>query len=422
MTGISIEENFEIAKERYGQLGIDAEAALKALDGVSVSLPCWQGDDVGGFEETGGELVGGGIMATGSYPGKARTIGELRSDLVVAYSLIPGNHRLNLHASYGDFGGGKTDRNRIETNHFLSWMEWAREQRLGLDFNATLFSHPMAESNYTLSSFDQSVRKFWIEHVKRCREIGAWIGSQLGESCLHNLWIPDGSKDSTVNRRAHRERLRDSLEAIFHMQYPRSLLKDSVEGKLFGIGSESYVVGSYDFYLAWTASNDIMLCLDMGHFHPTESVADKLSALLPFYDELVLHLSRGVRWDSDHVVVQDDDLSSLAHEIVRADALDRLHLALDFFDASINRVGAWVVGARSTLKALLVALLEPTDLLREKEAKGDYFARLAMLEEVKSLPWGAVWEYHCFRKNVPGDRQWLDVVRNHEKEELSQRR
>ncbi|MEE9517619.1 MAG: L-rhamnose isomerase, partial [Candidatus Adiutricales bacterium] len=314
----SLEKNLDLAKERYGELGVDVETAMNSLEEVHISLPCWQGDDVGGFETSDAVLTGGGILATGNYPGKPRTVEELREDLEFAFSLIPGSHRLNLHASYGDFDGKLVDRDRIEKEHFRSWVDWAGKNRIGLDFNATLFSHPLAESNFTLSSNEEGIRRFWREHVIRCREIGAWIGRELGSPCLHNLWIPDGSKDLTVTRLAHRELLLTSLDRIFSVKYPQEELKDSVEGKLFGIGSESYVVGSYDFYLAWAVSNGVLLCLDMGHFHPTESVADKISALLPFVKELVLHLSRGLRWDSDHVVLHDDDLVSLAQEVVRA--------------------------------------------------------------------------------------------------------
>lgn len=417
----SLEKNLDLAKERYGELGVDVETAMNSLEEVHLSLPCWQGDDVGGFETSDAVLTGGGILATGNYPGKPRTVEELRKDLEFAFSLIPGSHRLNLHASYGDFDGKLVDRDRIEKEHFRSWVDWARKNMIGLDFNATLFSHPLAESNFTLSSNEEGIRRFWREHVIRCREIGAWIGRELGSPCLHNLWIPDGSKDLTVTRLAHRELLLTSLDRIFSVKYPQEELKDSVEGKLFGIGSESYVVGSYDFYLAWAVSNGVLLCLDMGHFHPTESVADKISALLPFVKELVLHLSRGVRWDSDHVVLKDDDLVSLAQEIVRANALTRVHIGLDFFDASINRIGAWVIGARAALIAFLYAVLEPVDLLREMELAGDFFGRLALLEELKGLPFGVVWDWYCAKMDVPIGREWILKIRDHENRVLSNR-
>lgn len=421
MASHSLEKNLDLAKERYGELGVDVETAMNSLEEVHISIPCWQGDDVGGFETSDAVLTGGGILATGNYPGKPRTVEELRKDLEFAFSLIPGSHRLNLHASYGDFDGKLVDRDRIEKEHFRSWVDWAGKNRIGLDFNATLFSHPLAESNFTLSSNEEGIRRFWQEHVIRCREIGAWIGRELGSPCLHNLWIPDGSKDLTVTRLAHRELLLTSLDRIFSVKYPQEELKDSVEGKLFGIGSESYVVGSYDFYLAWAVSNGVLLCLDMGHFHPTESVADKISALLPFVKELVLHLSRGVRWDSDHVVLKDDDLVSLAQEIVRANALTRVHIGLDFFDASINRIGAWVIGARAALKAFLYAVLEPVDLLREMELAGDFFGRLALLEELKGLPFGVVWDWYCAKMDVPIGREWILKIRDHENRVLSNR-
>lgn len=417
----SIEKTFEEALGRYQELGVDVNNAMDTLSQVSLSLPCWQGDDVGGFETPGAKLEGGGLAVIGSYPGKARNIDELRADLEVAYSLIPGRHRLNLHASYGDFRGERVDRAQIRHEHFTSWVDWANEHTLGLDFNATLFSHPMAESGFTLSNFDEGTRHFWVSHVKRCREIASWIGRKVGDPCIHNLWIPDGSKDMTVRRLGHRELLIKSLYEIYEMKQPPEYLKDSVESKLFGLGSESFVVGSYDFYLAWAVQNKIMLCLDMGHFHPTESVADKISSLLFFFEELMLHLSRGVRWDSDHVVIQNDELGHLAEEIVRAGVLNRVNLALDFFDASINRVGAWVIGARATLKTLLAALLEPTAMLVQMEASGDHFSRLAMLEEIKTLPLGAIWELYCHKMDIQGDREWMEVIKDYENRVLSKR-
>jgi len=417
----SIEKTFEEALDRYQELGVDVNNAMDTLSQVSLSLPCWQGDDVGGFEIQGAKLEGGGLAVIGSYPGKARNIDELRADLEVAYSLIPGRHRLNLHASYGDFRRERVDRDQISQEHFVSWVDWANEHTSGLDFNATLFSHPMADYGFTLSNFDEGIRHFWVSHVKRCREIASWIGRKVGGQCIHNLWIPDGSKDMTVRKFRHRELLIRSLYEIYEMKHPPEYLKDSVESKLFGLGSESFVVGSYDFYLAWAVQNKIMLCLDMGHFHPTESVADKISSLLFFFEELMLHLSRGVRWDSDHVVIQNDELGHLSEEIVRAGALNRVNLALDFFDASINRVGAWVIGARATLKALLAALLEPTAMLMELEASGDHFSRLAILEEIKTLPLGAIWEFYCHKMDIPGDRAWMEVIKDYENRVLSKR-
>jgi len=417
----SQEKAFDAACEQYAARGVDVHAAFEILDCVPISLHCWQGDDVAGFEAPDAALSGGGIAVTGNHPGRARTIDELRLDLEKAFSLIPGHHRLNLHAIYGDFGGKKVDRDRIGVEHFESWVDWARTRHLGLDFNATCFSHALAESGSTLSSADEGVRRFWVEHVRRCREIAAWMGRELGGASIHNLWIPDGTKDATVTRYERRERLRTSLDEIFLIGYPAESLADSVESKLFGIGSESFVAGSHDFYLAWALRAGVMVCLDMGHYHPTESVADKVSSLLPFFDEILLHVSRGVRWDSDHVVVWSDELRDVAAEIVRAGALGRVHLALDYFDASLNRVGAWVIGARAALKAMLFALLEPTARLREMEAAGDGFGRLAMLEEMKTLPFGTVWDAWCLAKGVPEGDRWIEAVRDYEETVLSKR-
>ena len=420
MDAKQIEKAMDAAREQYAALGVNADHALIALERVALSLHCWQGDDVGGFEAAGGEL-GGGLAVTGKYPGKARTIDELRADLDAALALIPGRHRVNLHAMYGDFGGKRVERDRIETAHFRSWVDWARERKLGLDFNATCFAHPLAAGGFTIASRDARVREFWIEHVRRCREIGAWMGKKLGKACLHNLWVPDGTKDATVDRRRFREILADSLGKIYATEYPRKELLDSVEAKLFGIGSETFVVGSHEFYLGWAAAHKKMLCLDMGHYHPTESVADKITALLPFVDELAIHVSRGVRWDSDHVVLFDDALTALMQEIVRAGALARVRLALDYFDGELNRVGAWVVGARATLRALLFALLEPTARLRQYEEAGDKFAGLALAEELKSLPFGAVWDYHCLNAGMPTGAAWLAAVHDYEKRVLRDR-
>ncbi|HPQ67561.1 MAG TPA: L-rhamnose isomerase [bacterium] len=409
----ALDKAFQLASERYGELGVDVEGALTALSTITLSLHCWQADDVGGFEATEGEL-GGGLAVTGNYPGKARTVEELRADLTMALSLIPGRHRVNLHAIYGEFGGKKVDRDAIGPEHFAGWIDWARAQGVGLDFNATCFSHALAADGFTLSNRDSGVRAFWIEHVKRCREIGAAMGRELGTPAVHNLWIPDGAKDETPDRLAHRQWLMGSLAAIYAEDHAAEHLKDSVESKLFGIGSEAFVVGSFEFYLAWALANKKMICLDMGHFHPTESVADKVGALLLFFPELLFHVSRGLRWDSDHVVTFNDELRALMLEIVRARALNRAHLALDYFDASLNRVGAYVIGARATLKALLYALLEPTAKLREFEADGDNFSRLALLEEMKTLPFGAVWDMHCARAHVPPAEKWLADVQLYE--------
>jgi L-rhamnose isomerase len=417
------EQAFEFAVEQYAELGVEVETALVKLANVALSIHCWQGDDVGGFESPEAELAGGGLAVTGNYPGRARTPDELRQDLEQTLSLLPGLHRVNLHAMYGDFGGKNVDRNRIAPEHFVEWIDWARELAIGLDFNATCFSHPKAESGFTLSDCNPEVRAFWVEHVSRCREIGAWMGEALGTPCLHNLWIPDGSKDVTVGRSEHRAHLRESLDAIYATKFPVEHLVDSVESKLFGLGSESFVVGSHDFYLAWVAGrDDVRLCLDMGHYHPTESIADKISALAQFLPGLVVHVSRGVRWDSDHVVILDDPLKELMQEIVRAGQLEKTILALDFFDASINRVGAWVIGARAALQAILLALLEPTEKLRTLEAKGDLFGRMALLERMKALPFGTVWEMYCQRNEVATSAELPKTVKTYEKKVLSKRR
>jgi L-rhamnose isomerase len=412
---------YSIAQEHYAALGVDAEAALGKLAALSVSLHCWQGDDVGGFEKAGAEL-GGGLAVTGNYPGKARTLSELRQDLEQALALIPGKHRVNLHACYADLGGKKVDRNELAPAHFQSWIDWSRERGLGLDFNPTYFSHPLAADGFTLSHADKTVRKFWVEHGAACRRIGAEMGRQLGKACVTNVWIPDGYKDLPVDRKAPRERLAESLNAVFAEKIdPRHNL-DAVESKLFGIGSESYVVGSHEFYLGYAVKNQKLYCLDAGHFHPTENLADKISSVLQFVPGILLHVSRGVRWDSDHVVLFDDPTRALMEEVVRGGFLDRTHIGLDFFDASINRVAAWVIGTRSALKCLLAALLEPTEQLREREAVGDFTSRLALLEETKTLPLGAVWEEHCRRQQVPGGGQWLAAVKKYESAVLSARK
>ena len=409
---------YRIALEQYARLGVDTEAALSALATIPVSIHCWQGDDVGGFER-GNRSLDGGIAVTGSYPGKARSPSELRTDLEKALSLIPGRHRVNLHACYGEFGPNPVDRNAIEPAHFKGWIDWAKSLGLGLDFNPTFFSHPKAAEGFTLAHRSKSVRAFWIEHGKRSRQIGAAMGRALGSQTVTNFWIPDGFKDTPADRRAPRERLAESLDAIF--QTPLKGNVDALEPKLFGIGSESYVVGSAEFYLAYAVSRKKMLCLDSGHFHPTENVADKLSSVLQFVPEVLLHVSRGVRWDSDHVVVYNDELQSIAREVVANGFLKRVRLGLDYFDASINRVAAWVIGTRALQRALLTALLEPTRALREAEAAGDFTSRLALQEELKSLPAGAVWEEFCNRQNVPPGMEWIGAVRAYEEKVLSGR-
>src|SRR3954447_7923028 len=415
-----VETAFALAKERYSALGVDVDGALARLGDVAVSLHCWQGDDVGGFEGSG-EAIGGGLAVTGSYPGRARTADELRSDLDRALALMPGSHRLNLHASYAETGGVRVERNELRPEHFRRWIDWARSRKLGMDFNPTYFAHPRAADGLTLSHPDDGIRTFWIEHGIACRRVGAAIGEALGSPCITNVWVPDGSKDTPVDRRGPRERLARSLDAVFAEPIDPRLNRDAVEGKLFGLGSEAYVVGSHEFYLGFAVTRKTMLCLDAGHFHPTEVISDKISAVLMSLDEVLLHVSRGVRWDSDHVVTLGDELVAIAQEVVRGDSLDRVHIGLDFFDASINRVAAWVIGTRSMLKALLLALLEPTRILREQEAAGDRTARLATLEEIKTLPSGAVWDHYCLRHDAPVGMEWLAKVKTHEREVLSKR-
>ncbi len=416
-----IEQSYQLAQERYGELGVDTAKAIERLATVSISLNCWQGDDVRGFEEPREGLSTGGIQVTGGFPGRARTIQELQQDLEMACAMIPGHHRVNLHAMYGEFGGRRVDRNQIEPEHFGSWIEWARLHGLALDFNATCFAHEKAASGFTLSSTDRGIRDFWIEHIQRCRVISAHIGHRLGSPCMHDLWLPDGSKDSTVRRAHHRGLLKESLDVIFALPFDPQTMKDALEGKLFGIGSEAFVVGSHEFYLAYAIANKKIPCIDMGHFHPTESVADKISAIMPFTDEILLHVSRGVRWDSDHVVIFNDDIRALMEEIVRGEYLDRVFLALDFFAASINRVGAWVTGARATQKGLLAALLEPIERLRALEQDGNHFARLALLEEAKSSPLGAVWDYFCMTRNAPPADRWITDILRYERDMLRTR-
>ncbi|HEV3081937.1 MAG TPA: L-rhamnose isomerase [Gemmataceae bacterium] len=416
----TIEQAYESARAAYASLGVDTEHALAVLRGVPISLHCWQGDDVGGFEKSGAEL-GGGLAVTGNYPGRARTPAELRADLDVALSLIPGRHRLNLHAMYAETGGQRVERNELEAAHFQSWIDWARAKRLGMDFNPTFFAHRKAADGFTLAHADAGIRRFWIEHGIVCRRIGAAIGKALGTPCVTNVWIPDGSKDTPVDRKGPRQRLAEALDAVFAEPLdPRHNL-DAVESKLFGIGSESYVVGSHEFYLGYAIKNRKLLCLDAGHFHPTEVLSDKISSVLTWLDKILLHVSRGVRWDSDHVVTLTDELEAIAQELVRGDYLGRVHIGLDFFDASINRVAAWVIGARSMIKALLLALLEPIEKLRELEAAGDFTGRLAWLEEIKTLPSGAVWDYYCLQQNVPIGPAWLNEIRRYERDLLARR-
>jgi L-rhamnose isomerase len=421
METTSAEKAYALSREKYAELGVDTDKALNRLQSVSLSLHCWQGDDVSGFEAGSSGLKASGLMVTGGYPGRARTVQELRADLRQALALIPGRHRVNLHAMYGEFGAKPVDRNELEPGHFRGWIEWARKEKLKLDFNATCFAHPKASSGFTLSSRDAAVRKFWVEHVRLSRKVAAFIGRELQSPCLHNLWIPDGAKEVPVDRWTYRALLKKSLDEIFETEYSPLQVKDALESKLFGIGSESFVVGSHEFYLGYALSTGKMVCLDLGHFHPTESVADKISAVLQFSSEILLHVSRGVRWDSDHVVLLTDEVRSLAEEIVRSQALDRTHVALDFFDAGMNRVGAWVLGARATLKGFLLALLEPRERLLEFDKRGNVLARLTAVEDLKSLPFGAVWDLFCLKNGVPPGSQWLKDIEAYEKRVLSKR-
>ena len=412
-----IQQAYTIARERYAAIGIDTDQVLETLQHISLSLHCWQADDVTGFETPDGQLSGG-IQATGNYPGKARNIDELRADILKAASYIPGKHRLNLHEIYGEFGGQFVDRDQVEISHFEGWMQWAEENGMKLDFNSTSFSHPKS-GNLSLSNPDEQIRQFWIEHTRRCRAIAEEMGKRQGDPCIMNIWVHDGSKDITVNRMAYRALLKDSLDQIFATRYTH--MKDCIESKVFGIGLESYTVGSNDFYIGYGVQNQKIITLDTGHFHPTESVADKVSSLLLYVPELMLHVSRPVRWDSDHVTIMNDETLDLCKEIVRCNAIDRVHIGLDYFDASINRIGAYVIGSRATQKCLLQALLEPIDTLRRYEASERGFERLALLEEAKSLPWGAVWDMFCMKNNVPVGEEFIPAILEYEKDVLSKR-
>ena len=416
-----INQAYQIAKEQFAQIRVDVEKAQEDLSKIPISIHCWQGDDVGGFEKVSAKLSGGGIQTTGNYLGKASNIEELRFDIEKTLSLIPGKHRLNLHACYIDNAGKYIERNRIEPKHFQSWIDWAIGKLNGIDFNATFFSHEKAADGFTLSNPDNGIRDFWIEHGIACRKIGAEMGKQLKTPTVTNFWIPDGYKDTPVDRLAPRQRLADSLDKIFAEPIDPKIHLDSVESKLFGIGVESYTVGSHEFYMGYAISRQKLLCLDAGHFHPTEKISDKISSILQFVPGLLLHLSRPVHWDSDHVVILDDEQQMIAKEIIRCEMLDKIHIGLDFFDASINRIAAWVIGIRNTLKALLIALLEPTDVLRDLELEADYTSRLAMLEELKTLPWSAVWDYYCMKNDVPLNMDWLNIIKNYEKNVLSKR-
>jgi len=417
-----IKEAYSRAKEKYAKYDIDTDEAVKKLEDVNISLHCWQGDDVGGFEEPDAELEGGGIEATGNFPGKARTIEELRQDLDKVMSLLPGKQKLNLHASYGDFtGDNDVDRDEITIDNFQGWIDWAKERNTGIDFNCTCFSHPKAASGFTLSSKDEEIRQFWIEHVKRCRKIAAEMGKQTGMTSIHNIWVPDGSKDNPVDRFGHRKLLKDSLDEIFEEEYSDEYMRDSLESKLFGIGAEAMTVGNYDFYYGYAIDNNKLFCLDNGHYHPTEKVDDKIASVLMYLDELMLHLTRGIRWDSDHVVTFNEEIKGILSEVVRCGALDNTNIGLDFFDASINRVGAYITGARAAQKSLLYALLEPSELLQDYEENDKLFERLFTFEKMKGMPWGAVWDYYCLKNDVLTDEEVIPEVQNYEENVLANR-
>jgi len=421
MKPTQIEQVYNIAKEQYAAIGVDTDVVLERLKTIPVSMHCWQGDDVGGFEHVGGAELSGGIQATGNYPGKARTIDELRGDIEKALSLIPGNHRLNLHACYLDNNGIFVERNEIEPKHFQSWIDWAKGRLQGLDFNPTYFSHEKAADGFTLSHPDTGIRDFWIEHGIACRKIGAEMGKQLGTATVMNVWVPDSYKDTPVDRVAPRQRLADSLDKMFAEVINPELLLDAVESKLFGIGGESYTVGSHEFYMGYAVTRQKLLCLDAGHFHPTEMISEKISSVLMFCSGLLLHVSRPVRWDSDHVVCFDDELQQIAKELIRSDQLEKIHIGLDFFDASINRVAAWVIGTRNMVKALLFAMLEPIETIRNAELEMDFTKRLVMFEELKSLPWTSVWDYYCMKQDVPVGASWFYEIKQYEKDVLSRR-
>lgn len=415
----NVKEAYELAKQRYADYGIDTDAVIERLKNVPISMHCWQGDDVIGFENTNGQLTGG-IQTTGNYPGKATTLDELLADIEKALSLIPGKHRINVHAIYGDFKE-PVSRDQIKPEHFKKWVDWAKKNGVHLDFNPTCFSHPMSEDGMTISHPNKEVRDFWIRHVKACREIAAYIGKEQGSPCAVNHWFPDGMKDVTVDKYGPRKRMADALDEVFSVEYPKEYIVDALESKVFGIGAESYTVGSNEFCVAYATSRNKLITLDAGHYHPTEVISDKLSAAFCFVDEVLLHVSRPVRWDSDHVIILDDELKHIAEELVRNDFISRTHIGLDYFDASINRIAAWVIGMRNMQKALMLAMLEPTKDLVAAEQSFDFTTRLAVLEEIKTLPFGAVWDYFCETNGVPVGGEWIDEVRKYETDVTSKR-
>lgn len=416
----AVEQAYGLAKEAYSKLGVDTDKALKKAVDIPVSVHCWQGDDVCGFEGSS-ELSGGGILATGNYPGRARNGDELRADAEFAFSLIPGKSRFNIHAMYGESDGKKVDRDKLDVEHFEKWIRWSREKGIDLDFNGSFFSHPMADSGYTLASADPKVRNFWLDHAKATRKIASAMGSSQGNPCVNNIWVPDGSKDIPADRESPRKRLMDALDEILSKKMPEGSISDAVECKLFGIGSEAYVVGSHEFYMGYTTSRNMKLCLDMGHFHPTETIHDKISSLLLYVPSLLLHVSRGVRWDSDHVALFSDDVREVFHEVARNNYYQKVSIALDFFDASINRIAAWAIGTRAARKAILESVLEPVQLIREAEKSGRLHERLALMEEAKTLPFSAVWDKLCLDAGVPVGIDWLSKVSDYEERILKKR-
>ncbi|HYE82108.1 MAG TPA: L-rhamnose isomerase [Clostridia bacterium] len=416
----AINDRYRYAKEAYAAFEVDTDEVLESMKGRAISLHCWQGDDVNGFENSAGG-ASGGILSTGNYPGRARNGDELRTDYEKALSLIPGRHRVNLHAIYAETGDEIVERDRIETKHLRKWIDWAKRLGVGIDFNPTCFSHPMAASGFTLGSKDEEVRQFWIRHVKACRRIAADMGKELGTPCVMNIWVPDGMKDAAADRLGYRMQLKKSLDEILEDRYDRQYLVDALESKLFGIGVESYTVGSHEFVMGYGLKNDVTICYDMGHFHLTESIADKISSTLLYTDRLLLHVSRPVRWDSDHVVILNDELIALAQEVKRCNAFDRVSYALDFFDGSINRITAWVTGTRAALKSIMMALLEPTEVLVKEENSGNYGRRLAFMEEFKTLPFGAVWDKYCLNMGVPAGADWIEEVQDYEEKVLRNR-
>ena len=413
--------SYHQAKKAYSEIGVDTDEALQKISELPISIHCWQSDDISGFENSALTSKTGGIQVTGNYKGKARDIGEVRADLEKVLSLVPGKHRVNLHAIYGDFGKDLVDRNEIKIEHFQSWIDWAKKLQIGLDFNPTCFFHPFADSGFTLSNTDKEIRDFWIAHIKRCRKIAAEMGKQLGTPTILNIWIPDGAKDIPIDRNGHRDILRKSLDEIFKDEYPQEYVKDSLESKLFGIGAEAMTVGSSEFYLGYAIGNKKLLCIDNGHFHPTEQVGDKISSILQFLKEINVHLTRSIRWDSDHVTTFNEDIILIAQEIIRNGFLQRTHISLDYFDASINRIGAYVTGIRASQLAFLYAMLEPTEKLKTIEKEKKNFQRLAYLEVLKSMPFGAVYDYFCLVKKVPVAKDYIADIEQYEKQVISKR-